>query len=106
LLLKVGLSEFDLRTTGAPEPAAPCGLVTPQAQWALTNVGDPGDGNPVRVAHLDTDMTRITQVRGVDGSKPFGCAPFVEVLPIRVATSLASLGRWASTKFFCRWHAR
>jgi hypothetical protein len=24
------------------------------AQWALTNAGDPGDGNRVRVAHLDT----------------------------------------------------
>lgn len=32
------------------------------AQWALTNVGDPGDG--------------------------FGCAPFVEVVPIRVAKSV------------------
>jgi hypothetical protein len=48
------------------------GLVTPQAQWALTNVGDPGDGNPVRVRTSTQDMTRITQVRGVDGSKPFG----------------------------------
>lgn len=82
------------------------GLVTPQAQWALTNVGDPGDGNPDRVAHLDTGYDPHHAGAGVDGSKPFGCAPFVEVLPIRVATSLASLGRSASTKFFCRWHAR
>ena len=103
------------------------------AQWALTNVGDPGDGNRVRVAHLDTgydphhatcplhlaghlqknfvDADRpndasddssgffnnlghgtgtlsILAGAGVDGSKPFGCAPFVEVVPIRVANSV------------------
>jgi hypothetical protein len=108
LLLKVGLSEFDLRTTGDPEPAAPCptGWSPPKHNGRSQTSATQATAIQCGSRTSTQDMTRITQVRGVDGSKPFGFAPFVEVVPIRVATSLASLGRSASTKFFCRWPAR
>ena len=104
-------------------------------QWkaALAAVGDPGDGQRIRVAHLDTgydpnhktkplhlltalqknfvDADRLNDasddssglfnnlghgtgtlsilagagIDGINGGKPFGCAPYVEIVPIRVA---------------------
>lgn len=119
-------------------------------QWeaALAATGDPGDGNRVRVAHLDTgyDPSHKTRpqflnlklqknfvdadrennasddsgglvnnlghgtgtlsilagagIAGVNGGKPFGCAPFAEVVPVRVANGVVLFRNSAIAKAF------
>ena len=135
VVAELGLSNTEPDPQNANYPTSPDNFWykdKQHGQWnsALADVGDPGDGRRVRVAHLDTgydphhatkplhlltalqrnyvDRDRLDDATddtsglfnnlghgtgtlsilagaGNDGGEPFGCAPFAEVVPIRVA---------------------